>query len=146
MKNASFQAILFTLVASTALMGCPGDDDQQPPQQGPVGPKGDRGPRGLQGEPADVLDRVEIVSTDDEAINGYDDVVIARCPDSHPRVLYGGCEVSMEFSLSLNRRIPEDEDRNEGFGCRVGNVWSSDPDNPEYGPVALTAYATCVSD
>lgn len=131
--------------ALVALTGCP--DDPPPALTGPQGPPGkvgEQGPRGPRGFTVDLSDSVEVVSTDDEAINGYDDVVIARCPDTHPVLLHGGCEVSMEFSLSLNRRIPEDEDHNEGHGCRVGNVWSSDPDNPQHGPVALTAFATCV--
>lgn len=145
MVNQDRFSKFFALSAFVILAGCPGDETRPGPP-GPRGLKGEQGSVGPRGKSINLNDRITIVSQDDEAISGNDDRVTARCPDDYPVLLTGGCSVSMEFSLSMNMPVAEDDDRdlNEGWGCRVGDVWSSAVDDPEHGEVALTAYAICI--
>lgn len=120
---------------------------------GPVGPEGDPGPPGEEGEDGkngrvvtsksyDLEDQLTVYGTE---IYGEDQdnplgVRRVRCPDSHPILLHGGCNVDFHIGITRNISIPESEDGNAGWEC----VPAEPP--PAYFIVLVTAQATCIHD
>jgi hypothetical protein len=70
-------------------------------------------------KPYDLEDRVHVTHSDDDEV---DDVVRARCPDTHPVLLTGGCEFNYEFAAAASFPLDETEEGNAGWECRIGAI------------------------
>lgn len=138
---SKFIVLLFT---SLVLCGCPLGE------QGPQGPEGPEGPAGEPGRDGHLVVK-NAVDFDDQLDVWSQDIVgdqdnplgIRRvhCPDSHPILLNGGCDVAFGVGISRSVRVAATEEENAGWEC-VPAI----PSDPSVFIILATATATCVHE